>query len=200
MKDKAYILDFNLLSEQNLSVEEFVMLARLSNNELTELNEIILNSLEDKQFVKINKSNNNEITLREKSNLLINFVSIEGLRSITSKRTIKRSDRAIQAGMIEFVKEYRTLWKGLKPGSMGSEATCTDKLIKWMKLNPSYSKEDILKAAKIYLKTVDNYQYLQQADYFIFKKDAFGESSRLSSFIDEIDVKLVEDNWTTRLN
>jgi hypothetical protein len=41
------------------------MLARLSNNELTELNEIILNSLEDKQFVKINRNNNNEITLRE---------------------------------------------------------------------------------------------------------------------------------------
>jgi|TARA_R110000782_G_scaffold126006_2_gene217619 hypothetical protein len=200
MKDKAYILDFNLLSEQNLSVEEFIMLARLSNNELTELNEIILNSLEDKQFVKINRNNNNEITLREKSNLLINFVSIESLHSIASKKTIKRSDRAIQAGMIEFVKEYRTLWKGLKPGSMGSEGTCTDKLIKWMKLNPSYSKEDIIKAAKIYLKTVDNYQYLQQADYFIFKKDAFGESSRLSSFIDEIDIKIVEDNWTTRLN
>jgi hypothetical protein len=29
---------------------------------LTELNEIILNSLEDKQFVKINRNNNNEIT------------------------------------------------------------------------------------------------------------------------------------------
>jgi hypothetical protein len=200
MRDKAYILDFNLLSEQNLSVEEFVALLHLNNNEVVEFNGIILNSLEDKQFIKINKTNDNEITLREKSNLLINFVSIEGVQSITSKKTIKRSDRSIQAGMVEFVKEYRTLWKGLKPGAMGSEGTCNDKLIKWMKLNPSYSKEDIIKAAKIYLKTVDNYQYLQQADYFIFKKDAFGESSRLSSFIDEIDVKLVDDNWTTRLN
>jgi hypothetical protein len=65
MKDKAYILDFQSIIRAKPSVEEFIMLARLSNNELTELNEIILNSLEDKQFVKINRNNNNEITLRE---------------------------------------------------------------------------------------------------------------------------------------
>lgn len=198
MKDKAYILDFNLLSEQNLSAEEFIALIDLINDNKTICTKAAI-ALEEKQFIKINRLDNNKLEIREKGKLLIDFVSIEGIASITNKKTIKKSDRALTEGMIEFVKDYRALWKGLKPGSMGSDHTCKDKLIKWMKLNPSYSKEDILKAAKIYVKSVDNYQYLQQADYFIFKKDAFGESSRLSSFIDEIDIKLVNDDWTTKL-
>lgn len=199
MKDKAYILDFNLLYEQNLSTEEFIALIHL-NSDVEDIDISIAIKLEEKQFIKINRLENNKLEIREKGKLLIDFVSIEGVASITNKKTIKKSNRALTEGMIEFVKEYRTLWKGLKPGSMGSENTCKDKLVKWMTLNPSYSKDDILKAAKIYLKSIDNYQYLQQADYFIFKKDAFGESSRLSSFIDEIDIKLVEENWTTKLN
>lgn len=199
MKDTAYILDFNLLYEQNLSAEEFITLINL-NNGVEAIDISLAIKLEEKQFIKINRLDDNKLEIREKGKLLIDFVSIEGVASITNKKTIKKSNRALTEGMIEFVKEYRALWKGLKPGSMGSENTCKDKLIKWMSLNPSYSKDDILKAAKIYLKSVDNYQYLQQADYFIFKKDAHGESSRLSSFIDEIDIKLVDENWTTKLN
>jgi len=198
MKNKAYILDFSLLSEQNLSAEEFVALLHLVNGTKV-MDSSVLLELEKKHFVKVNKLDNDSIEIREKTNLLIDFVTIEGINSITAKKTIKKSDRALMEGMNEFVKEYRNIWKGLKPGSMGSDATCRDKLIKWMTLNPSYTKENILKASKMYVDSVDNYQYLQQADYFIFKKDAFGESSRLSSFIDEVDGKTVDSDWTTKL-
>ena len=68
-----------------------------------------------------------------------------------------------------FVKEYRNLWKGLKPGSMGHEQGVKDKLFRWMQSNTEYSKEDIIRAAKLYIKSLDNYTYLQQADYFVYK-------------------------------
>jgi hypothetical protein len=100
--------------------------------------------------------------------------------------------------MDDFVSEFRQLWKGLKPGSMGSQNGCKDKLLRWMKDNPTYGKEDILRASKTYLKSLSNYTYLQNADYFIYKKDAHGESSRLSAFIDEAD--LPQDEWSSNLN
>ena len=32
MKDKAFIIDFNLLAEQNLSIDEYIVLLYLSDN------------------------------------------------------------------------------------------------------------------------------------------------------------------------
>ena len=96
------------------------------------------------------------------------------------------------------IEEFRNKWKGLKPGSMGSLSACKDKMKRWMFENPNYSKDQILKAAEIYIHSLNNYNYLQQADYFIYKKDAHGESSRLSAFIDEIDNVHTED-WTSTL-
>ena len=79
---------------------------------------------------------------------------------------------------------------------MGSEASCKMKMYRWMKENPSYTPEQILKAADIYIKSLNNYQYLQRADYFIYKKDGKEESSGLAAYIDEIEV---DDDWTTNL-
>lgn len=199
MKDKAFILDFQLLNEQNLSIDEFLSLLYLNNNIIYVKDKELLLGLEEKQFIKINKANNNEIEIREKGKLFVDFVSIESINSISNKKIVKKSQRAINEGLIEFIKEYRSLWKGLKPGSMGSENGCRDKLIRWMNENPTYSQKDIIRAVKLYLNSLEDYKYLQQADYFIYKKDAFGESSRLSSFIDEIGNDLPEENWTTNL-
>ena len=199
MKDKAFIIDFNLLNEQNLSIDEFLTLLYLKEGIIYIKSKELLLGLEEKQFIKINKNSNNSIEIREKGKLFVDFVSIESINSISNKKIVKKSQRAINEGLIEFIKQYRSLWKGLKPGSMGSENGCRDKLIRWMNENPTYSKDDIIKAVKLYLNSVENYQYLQQADYFIYKKDAFGESSRLSSFIDEIGNDLPEENWTTNL-
>lgn len=200
MKEKAYILDLRLLAEQNLSIDEFTVLVHL-DNELIRRNSIeFLNSLEQKQFIKLPKQKDEKILLREKGKLFIDFISIEGVNSVDDKKIVKRSSRVINENLKDFVKEYRILWKGLKPGSMGSENGCRDKLSRWMKENPNYSLDDIKKAAKLYIKSVDNLQFLQAADYFIYKKDAHGESSRLSAFIDEIELNIPEDNWTSQLN
>lgn len=203
MKERlALILDFNVLEQNQLSLMEFMTLLKLNHNEIDlDINDNVLNSLQNKQFIKIVKDNEENVTIiREKSKLLIDFLLIEGLNSnYKDKKVTKKSSRSISEGFEEFITEYRSLWKGLKVGSMGSHNSCSDKLSRWLKENPQYSKEDVLKAAKIYINSLDNYQYLQQADYFIYKKDAHGESSRLSAFIDETEVNNNTD-WTSRLS
>jgi len=193
MKDKAYILDFNVLAEQNLSIEEFLVLIHL-DDELYNNSMRVLKPLEEKQFIKI--INDEKIILREKGKLFIELISIEKLSSTKNNKQTVKSDRLINVELDSFINDFRNKFKGLKPGSMGSEASCKMKMYRWMKENPSYTPEQILKAADIYIKSLNNYQYLQRADYFIYKKDGKDESSGLAAYIDEIEV---DDDWTTNL-
>ncbi len=193
MKDKAYIIDFNLLAEQNLSIEEFLVLIHL-DDDLYNNSMRVLKPLEQKQFIKI--INDEKIILREKGKLFIELISIEKLSSTKNNKQTVKSDRLINVELDSFINDFRNKFKGLKPGSMGSEASCKMKMYRWMKENPSYTPEQILKAADIYIKSLNNYQYLQRADYFIYKKDGKEESSGLAAYIDEIEV---DDDWTTNL-
>ena len=193
MKDKAYIIDFNLLAEQNLSIEEFLVLIHL-DDELYNNSMRVLKPLEEKQFIKI--INDDKIILREKGKLFIELISIEKLSSTKNNKQTVKSDRLINVELDSFINDFRNKFKGLKPGSMGSEASCKMKMYRWMKENPSYTPEQILKAADIYIKSLNNYQYLQRADYFIYKKDGKEESSGLAAYIDEIEV---DDDWVTNL-
>ena len=198
---EAFILDLNFLKEQNLSVIEFITLLQLNEIDTgLQLDLDILHNLQEKQFVKliIDKFGTNTI-IREKSKLLLDFLSIESSYSdYKSKKVVKKSTRTISEGFDEFIEEYRKLWKGLKPGSMGSENACKEKMLRWMGENPNYTKEDILKAAKIYINSLNNYQYLQAAHYFIYKKDGKEEDSRLSAFIEEKEVD--NTDWTVKLS
>ena len=198
---EAFILDLNFLKEQNLSVIEFITLLQLNEIDTgLQLDLDILHNLQEKQFVKliIDKFGTNTI-IREKSKLLLDFLSIESSYSdYKEKKIIKKSNRVINEGFDEFIEEYRKLWKGLKPGSMGSENACKEKMLRWMGENPNYTKEDILKAAKIYINSLNNYQYLQAAHYFIYKKDGKEEDSRLSAFIEEKEVD--NTDWTVKLS
>ena len=198
---EAFILDLNFLKEQNLSVIEFITLLQLNEIDTgLQLDLDILHNLQEKQFVKliIDKFGTNTI-IREKSKLLLDFLSIESSHSnYKEKKIIKKSNRVINEGFDEFIEEYRKLWKGLKPGSMGSENACKEKMLRWMGENPNYTKEDILKAAKIYINSLNNYQYLQAAHYFIYKKDGKEEDSRLSTFVEEKEVD--NTDWTVKLS
>lgn len=196
MINNAFILDFSILAEQNLSIEEFITIIHLKEGIVYNNSPRHLKSLEEKQFIKI--ISDEKIILREKGKLFIELISIEKLSSVKDKKQIKKSDRLLENEVNTFIEEFRNKWKGLKPGSMGSLSACKDKMKRWMFENPNYSKDQILKAAEIYIHSLNNYNYLQQADYFIYKKDAHGESSRLSAFIDEIDNVHTED-WTSTL-
>ena len=198
---EAFILDLNFLKEQNLSVIEFITLLQLNEIDTgLQLDLDILHNLQEKQFVKliIDKFGTNTI-IREKSKLLLDFLSIESSHSnYKEKKIIKKSNRVINEGFDEFIEEYRNLWKGLKVGSMGRPMACKEKMLRWMGENPNYSKEDILKAAKIYINSLNNYQYLQAAHYFIYKKDGKEEDSRLSAFVEEKEVD--NTDWTVKLS
>ena len=198
---EAFILDLNFLKEQNLSVIEFITLLQLNEIDTSlQLDLDILHNLQEKQFVKliIDKFGTKTI-IREKSKLLLDFLSIESSYSdYKSKKVVKKSTRTISEGFDEFIEEYRKLWKGLKLGSMGSPGACKEKMLRWMGENPNYNKEDILKAAKIYINSLNNYQYLQAAHYFIYKKDGKEEDSRLSAFIEEKEVD--NTDWTVKLS
>ena len=198
---EAFILDLNFLKEQNLSIIEFITLLELNEIDTgLQLDLGVLYNLQEKQFVKliIDKFGTNTI-IREKSKLLLDFLSIESSYSdYKSKKVVKKSTRTISEGFDEFIEEYRNLWKGLKVGSMGSPMACKEKMLRWMGENPNYSKEDILKAARIYINSLNNYQYLQAAHYFIYKKDGKEEDSRLSAFVEEKEVD--NTDWTTRLS
>ena len=198
---EAFILDLNFLKEQNLSVIEFVTLLQVSGIQTNLfLDNDILNSLQEKQFIKRIEDNWGTVNiLREKSKLLLDFLSIESNYSnYKEKKIIKKSNRVINEKFDEFIEEYRNLWKGLKVGSMGSPMACKEKMLRWMGENPNYTKEDILKAARIYINSLNNYQYLQAAHYFIYKKDGKEEDSRLSAFIEEKEVD--NTDWTSRLS
>ena len=198
---EAFILDLNFLKEQNLSVIEFITLLQLNEIDTgLQLDLDILHNLQEKQFVKliIDKFGTNTI-IREKSKLLLDFLSIESSYSdYKSKKVVKKSTRIISEGFDEFIEEYRNLWKGLKSGAMGSPNACKEKMLRWMGENPNYTKEDILKAAKIYINSLNNYQYLQAAHYFIYKKDGKEEDSRLSAFVEEKEVD--NTDWTVKLS
>ena len=199
---EAFILDLNFLKEQNLSVVEFITLLKLNEIDigLDFLDLSVLHNLQEKQFVKLIEDKSGTTTiLREKTKLLIDFLSIESNYSnYKEKKIVKKSNRVINEGFDEFIEEYRNLWKGLKVGSMGSPLACKEKMFRWMGENPNYSKEDILKAAKIYINSLNNYQYLQAAHYFIYKKDGKEEDSRLSAFIEEKEVD--NTDWTVKLS
>lgn len=198
---EAFILDLNFLKEQNLSAIEFITLLQVSGIQTDFfLNNEILNSLQDKQFIKRVQDGFGTLNIiREKGKLLLDFLSIESNYSnYKEKKIIKKSNRIINEGFDEFIEDYRNLWKGLKPGSMGSPSACREKMLRWRQENPNYSKSDILKAAKIYINSLNNYQYLQAAHYFIYKKDGKEEDSRLSAFIEEKEVD--NTDWTTKLS
>lgn len=200
MNKKVYTLDISMLTEYDLSLEEFILLLSFQDIDLdVEIKEELLKSLQEKDFIKIILDENEEIpVIKKKGKLLIDLCQIVNLDSVPARKAIKKIAKQIDPEINQFVTEFRHLWKGLKPGSMGSQNGCKDKLIRWMRDNPQTTKEDILKAAKTYLKSLADYRYLQAADYFIYKKDMHGESSRLSAFIDEAD--LPTDDWSSNLN
>lgn len=189
----AFILDLNLLNEQNLSYHEFILLIKIKYNQSIQGLEGFLKELENKLFIKITDS---EIILREKGNLILELITLENYNLKDSKK-IKKSSRLINNELSSFIKEYRNLWKGLKPGSMGNEEACKEKMFRWMKENPEKTKEDIMRAARIYINSVSDYNYLQQADYFIYKKEGPYENSRLSNFIDEEETPA--EGWTSQI-
>jgi hypothetical protein len=201
---ESFILNFNILKEVNLSVEEFIFLVNLYNKKDNENIIVSIEKLEEHKFIKIINTSDTEriIILRSKSIDLLEFLMTDiDISFNTKKKIIKKSKRVINQEIDDRIGEYRSKWKGLKAGSMGSPKACKQKLTRWMKENPTYSFDDILKAVDLYLQEFHvNTTFLQNAEYFIFKQNTNKEeSSRLSAYIDEIGIGETKD-WTSQIN
>lgn len=197
---KSLIIDFELLNNLDISVNEFLYLYNI----YTDFNLINLDTdmvdidkLENKRLIKVY---DNSLALRQDGINLIEMLLIDNNKTIKEEnKNIKKSDRLINEEVNNNIKEFRELWRGLKPGSMGSLQSCKDKMKRWIKNNPEYSFDDIINAAKLYLNTEGrNIRFLQRADYFIYKQsNNREEESRLSAFIDDT---AETDDWTSKLN
>ena len=91
-----------------------------------------------------------------------------------------------------WIDTFRSLFKATKKvGAMGDRNACSDKMKRFLKKNPKYTKDQILIAAIKYINSEANnasYRYLQQADYFIYKQENSSkiERSRLLTFLEEM--------------
>ena len=205
------ILNFKLLKDNNLSINEFLCLLKIhfskQGRDIGYEDDLYHNyqSLEEKKFIKIQveileDKKKVKCILRRRAELVIeaSFNDYEKI-SITRKRNT--SDKYIERVVSDRLKEYRLLFKPLRRGAMGSPEGCSAKLKRWLKNNPERNFDDIIEASKLYIASLNgDYRYLQQADYFIYKKVGKDEVSRLSAFIDELDNdSYVEDGWTSHI-
>jgi hypothetical protein len=187
MKKKNLILNFDILSKNNITIEEFLFLYKIYFNKKYNDENINKQKLEKKLLLKSTEQYN--ILLR-RGKELIESQLIED----TNLPEVPIYDE-----VDNFVEEFRKKWKGIAPGLMGSAKACRQNLTTWMNENPEYTKDEILKAADMYLRQQNNPKYIQRADYFIRKVEKGVITSRLSAYIDEID-SYTEENWTNNLN
>lgn len=206
MSEIFFTVNMKVLSDNNITINEFMTLMKIHQNDKgVEFNynitPDIIKNLDEKNLVKLVEKDNKIIKckLREKSKILI-INSLENntkINNILDNNT--KSNRSINQDIEEHIDIFRNKFKNTKPGSMGSKKNCILKLQRWMKENPEYCMKEILKAVDLYIRSLNrDYRFIQQADYFIFKKDNKEESSRLSAFIDEIEFS-VEEDWTNTL-
>lgn len=198
------LIDLAMLRTNKISINEFLCLIKIKQSDINYLgNDCHYKSLEDKKLIKIiTEVNNNEITvdyiLREKGELLLKNSFTEEI--LSEKKIIKKD---IDSG--DPLVKYRSVFKGLKPGSMGDPHACRSKLTRFMLNHPDSNIDDIIKAARLYIKSLGgDYRYLQRADYFIYKRIGKTEESRLASFLEEVsneDIgEIMDDGWTSELN
>jgi hypothetical protein len=91
----------------------------------------------------------------------------------------------IEEQQLDWVDQYRLLFKGLKPRSMGDRVAVNKKMKAFLKKYPEFTPNDILKATKFYIENTDS-KFIKQADYFIEKN----RQSDLAATIEEMQVNV----------
>jgi hypothetical protein len=90
---------------------------------------------------------------------------------------------------LNWLDEYRSLFKGKKPGSTGDPQAIRRKMVNFLLLYPDFADKDlIIRATKRYIKAqeANNYTYLMQADYFICKnKGDGGQTYTIAAYCEE---------------
>ena len=127
------------------------------------------------------------------SRLIVEYTEALKLLEGKALKTNKYIDDAIlEARISDFIEDYRKLFKGKKPGSMGDLQGCKDKMLLFFKEYAEFADKELILAATFkYIESVNDYTYLKQADYFIYKHDNNKKRiSMLAAMCEE-----VEDNY-----
>ena len=89
-----------------------------------------------------------------------------------------------------WIKEYQKLFKDVNKLCGSSYRECRIRMEKFFSTHPSVRKEDVIKAAKLYISSVKDSTYLQQANYFI-RKGVY--ESRLEQYLELLkDIQVQE--------
>jgi len=102
-----------------------------------------------------------------------------------------------------WIHEYRSLFRGKKAGAMGDKNMCIIRMKEFVKENPQYNKEHILKATARYISETasQEYKYMKFAPYFISKLETIDgkriQMSKLQTCCDELNPINIEtdDKW-----
>lgn len=106
---------------------------------------------------------------------------------------------SIENFITDLIPDFRNKFKNKKTGAIGDINSINKKFIKFFKDYPNFlDKEIILSATDRYINSCrnDNYKYMMQADYFIFKNknDGGGTTSTLATYCEEVNMLPASNN------
>lgn len=193
----------DILVNNDIDVYELFTLAGLYSKKFEQyVNDEMFDNLIKKNFIEVSKY---QTKLAPKGLELLRRITTLNGRFNNKRKNLFYQMTEIKEELISdiFVKKYRSLFKGTKPGAMGSEKGVKHKLERFMSENPDVTEDLILEATRRYINSLNSFTYIQQADYFIYKRELYGgeESSRLSAYIDEVKMNPNEesDDWTSNI-
>lgn len=188
-------IDVEKLMDYNVSFNQYMFLHFIYQKQQAMFDTYI--SIFDKFFDK-----NSLDQLLDQDYLSLNDVRL-GYRFSNMNVTPKFIDHFIEKPFIsklakekveDWIDEWYELWpKGVKSGGStlvrSDKNGCLNKMKKFVKTNPQFTKEIILKATKDYLLNLrlKNYAYIQAAHYYIFKNDVSNLAASCEHVLDKIN-------------
>lgn len=189
----------DIIEKEGLSLAFFfVLYKKYKGIESAIVSTSLLESLEKEMLIKITSDGFNlrqlGIDIVERIERKYGDFSTEVKELQVSKKSKKREDILISLEINKWINEYRELFRGTKPGAMGDKGGCLNRMIKFFNEYPEFADKDIiLKATQNYIDeqgVQNNYKFLQQAHYFIYKQTGLAkdsETSRLAAYCEEVD-------------
>lgn len=189
----------DIIEKEGLSLAFFFILyKKYKNMSNLYFDPKLLDSLETTMLIK---RTDNGFSLRQIAIELIENIenkygdfTVEVKELQVSKKSKKKEDILISLEINKWINDYRNLFRGTKPGSMGDKGGCLNRMIKFFNEYPEFANKDIIfKATQNYIDEQgieNNYKFLQQAHYFIYKQTGSGkdsESSKLAAYCEEVN-------------
>lgn len=97
-----------------------------------------------------------------------------------------QADKESQSEWQWVLTEYRPLFKEASKERAGSPTSCIKRMKSFFSSHPEVRKNDVIEAAKMYIRGTPDVRYLQSADYFIFKDKGSQSKSRLEQYLEII--------------